>query len=98
VCRIANDACHLLGAPCSFTAEDIPLIESTYVGPGYAIPTSEGEAAAKQLAQTEGHLLDPTYTAKAFAALLELLPTGRLGENTPVIFWHTGGLPALFAA
>jgi len=98
VCRIANDACHLLGAPSTFTAADTPLIESTYVGPGYAIPTSEGRAAAKKLAQTEGLLLDPTYTAKAFAALLELLPTGRLGENTPLIFWHTGGLPGLFAA
>jgi len=97
VCRIANDACHLLGAPSSFTAADIPLIESTYVGDGYAIPTPEGGAAAKKLAQTEGLLLDPTYTAKAFAALLELLPTGRLGKNTPVIFWHTGGLPGLFA-
>jgi len=95
---MTNDAFHLLGAPSSFTAAGIPLIESTYVGPGYAIPTSEGGAAAKRLAQTEGLLLDPTYTAKAFAALLELLPTGRLGEDTPVIFWHTGGIPALFAA
>jgi len=97
VCRIANDACHLLGAPPSFKAADVPLIESTYVGPGYAVPTSEANAATERLAQTEGLLLDPTYTAKAFAALLDLLPTGRLGEDDPVIFWHTGGLPGLFA-
>lgn len=97
VCRIANDTCDLLGAPSSFKAADVPLVESTYVGSGYAVPTSKGAAAAERLATTEGVLLDPTYTAKAFAALLDLLPSGRLGDDDPVIFWHTGGLPGIFA-
>ena len=97
VCRIANDACDLLGAPSSFKAAGVPLVESTYVGSGYAVPTSKGAAAAERLATTEGVLLDPTYTAKAFAALLDLLPSGRLGDDDPVIFWHTGGLPGIFA-
>ncbi len=98
VCRIANDASHLLGAQSAFEAADVPLVESTYVGPGYAIPSPDGAAAASRLARTEGVLLDPTYTAKAFAALLDLLPSGRLGEDDPVIFWHTGGLPGIFAS
>ncbi len=98
VARIANDACDLLGEPASFKAADVPLVESAYVGPGYAIPTSKGDAAAEWLATTEGVLLDPTYTAKAFGALLDLLPSGRLGDDDPVIFWHTGGLPGIFAA
>jgi len=44
----------------------------------------------------EGLLLDPTYTGKAFAGLLDLHAAGHFGEE-PVIFWHTGGLPGLFA-
>lgn len=98
VCRIANDASRLLGAHSTFKAADVPLVESTYVGQGYAIPTPDGAAAASHLARTEGLLLDPTYTAKAFAALLDLLPSGRLGDDDPVIFWHTGGLPGIFAS
>lgn len=98
VSRIAADACDLLGAPISFSAADAPLVESTYVGSGYAVPTSKGAEAAERLARTEGVLLDPTYTAKAFAALIDLLPSGRLGDDRPVIFWHTGGLPGIFAS
>jgi D-cysteine desulfhydrase len=94
---IANDAARDLGAPLIFETQDIPLVESTYVGRGYAIPTREGKAATRRLAETEGFFLDPTYTSKAFAALLDLLETGRLGARGPIIFWHTGGLPGLFA-
>jgi len=42
-------------------------------------------------------LLDPTYTGKAFAGLLDLHASGYFGDEEPVIFWHTGGLPGLFA-
>jgi 1-aminocyclopropane-1-carboxylate deaminase/D-cysteine desulfhydrase-like pyridoxal-dependent ACC family enzyme len=48
-------------------------------------------------ARTEGILLDPVYTGKAFGGMLDLIENGRLGSNEPVIFLHTGGLPALFA-
>lgn len=98
VCRIANDSCGLLGAPSSFRAADVQLVESVYVGSGYAVPTAKGAAAAEKLAVTEGVLLDPTYTAKGVAALFDLLPSGRLGDDEPVIFWHTGGLPGIFTA
>jgi D-cysteine desulfhydrase len=49
------------------------------------------------LARLEGVLLDPVYTAKAFAGMLDQIAQGKLGGDKPVIFWHTGGLPALFA-
>jgi 1-aminocyclopropane-1-carboxylate deaminase/D-cysteine desulfhydrase-like pyridoxal-dependent ACC family enzyme len=49
------------------------------------------------LAQREGVFLDPVYTAKAFAGLLDLLGRGAIPAGEPVIFVHTGGLPALFA-
>jgi D-cysteine desulfhydrase len=97
VARIANDALELLGSPAGVEPVDVVLIERTYVGRGYAVPTSEGTAAIRRLAQSEGILLDPTYTGKAFAGLLDLHASGHFGDEEPVIFWHTGGMPGLFA-
>jgi len=97
VARLANDALALLDLPASVEPTNVSLIESTYVGRGYAVPTKEGTAAIGRMAQTEGLLLDPTYTGKAFAGLLDLQASGHFGDDEPVIFWHTGGLPGLFA-
>ena len=66
-----------------------------YVGAGYGVPSPEGDAAIAWLAQKEGILLDPIYTGKAFAGLLDLAGKGELTGR--VLFWHTGGLPTLFA-
>jgi D-cysteine desulfhydrase family pyridoxal phosphate-dependent enzyme len=95
--RIADDACRLLGAELDLEPEDVPLVEGQYVGHGYGTPSPEGQEAARRLARGAGVLLDPTYTAKAFAALLDLHANGHLGSDGPLIFWHTGGLPGLFA-
>ena len=97
VARIANDALDLLGLPSSVETNDVSLIERTYVGRGYAVPTDDGTAAIRRLVRLEGLLLDPTYTGKAFAGLLDLHASGHFGDEEPVIFWHTGGLPGLFA-
>jgi 1-aminocyclopropane-1-carboxylate deaminase/D-cysteine desulfhydrase-like pyridoxal-dependent ACC family enzyme len=75
----------------------VPLVEETYVGKAYGAPSEGGVAAIRRLASTEGLLLDPVYTAKAFAGMLDLVERGELGAEDPVIFLHTGGLPALFA-
>ncbi len=82
----------------SFRPDQVPLIEGTYVGPAYAVPSEQGNAALKRLARTEGILLDPVYTGKAFAGLLDLVERKQLGRDEPVIFLHTGGVPALFAS
>ncbi|HJP83478.1 MAG TPA: D-cysteine desulfhydrase family protein [Fimbriimonadaceae bacterium] len=66
-----------------------------FVGPGYGIPSEAGNAAIRDLAQTEGIFLDPIYSGKAFAAVLELAKRGELSGRT--CFWHTGGLPSLFS-
>lgn len=66
-----------------------------YVGAGYGIPSDAGDAAIVKLARSEGILLDPIYTGKAFAGLLDLVERGELTGR--VCFWHTGGVPALFA-
>jgi 1-aminocyclopropane-1-carboxylate deaminase/D-cysteine desulfhydrase-like pyridoxal-dependent ACC family enzyme len=89
--------CKELAETRPFSALDVPLIEKRYVGERYGVPSPAGNEALKLLAQTEGILLDPVYTAKAFAGMLDLLKRGAFGEKEPLIFLHTGGFPALFA-
>jgi D-cysteine desulfhydrase len=56
-------------------------------GPGFGQASDEGEAAARLALRTEGLVLDPVYTAKAYAVVV------RLRDHTgPIVFWHTGGL------
>ncbi len=64
-----------------------------YLGPGYAEASAGSTAALRQLARTEGVLADPVYSAKALHALCD----GGVPGTGPVVFWHTGGVPALFA-
>jgi len=97
IARLAAEICARLGEPHHFAPGHVPLIEGTYVGRAYACPSEPGNAALKRLARTEGILLDPVYTAKAFAGLLDLVERKQLGRDEPVIFLHTGGIPALFA-
>lgn len=68
-----------------------------YFAPRYGAPSQSGMDAVKLVAATEGLLLDPVYTGKAMAGLLDGLVRGRIDEDSPVIFLHTGGAPALFA-
>ncbi|MDX2034631.1 MAG: D-cysteine desulfhydrase family protein [Blastocatellia bacterium] len=67
-----------------------------YAGDGYGIPSPQGEEALALLARTEGIVLDPVYTAKAMAALLDWIRRGDIGPEENVLFWHTGGQLALF--
>ena len=71
-------------------------IDFEFVGEGYGVPSPEGDAAIRRMARTEGIFLDPIYTGKAFAALLSAAAYGTFAESK-VLFWHTGGLPTLFA-
>ena len=66
------------------------------MGEGYQEPTEDSDRAARFLARTEGILLDNTYTAKAMAGLIQLIKDGTFMEKETVLFWHTGGLPAVF--
>ena len=67
-----------------------------YVGGGYGVPSPQGDEATELLARTEGIILDPVYTAKAMAGLIDWVRKGRLTEKDNVLFWHTGGQLALF--
>ncbi|MGQ0603000.1 MAG: D-cysteine desulfhydrase family protein [Anaerolineales bacterium] len=97
IAALASELCGRLGQPHTFAANDVPIIEGTYVGRGYAQPTPEAVAAIRRVAQTEGLLLDPVYSSKAMAGLIDLVQRGRWQRNEHVVFLHTGGLPALWA-
>jgi len=67
-----------------------------YVGPGYSLPTPEMAEAVILLARTEGILLDPVYTGKAMAGLIDLVRKGYFRRDSRILFLHTGGSPALY--
>ena len=67
-----------------------------YIGPGYGVADAATHATIRRVARTEGLLLDPVYTGKAFHGLLQELAAGRLREGDDVVFVHTGGVFGLF--
>ncbi|KMK09858.1 D-cysteine desulfhydrase [Pluralibacter gergoviae] len=75
---------------------DITLWDD-YFAPGYGTPNEAGMEAVKLLAQLEGILLDPVYTGKAMAGLIDGINQKRFKDEGPILFVHTGGAPALFA-
>jgi len=87
----------VLGLEESPVDDDEIVVHDAYVGAGYGIPTEEADEAIRRLARCEGLLLDPVYTGKAMAGMLDLIATGALGELRDPVFLHTGGTPALFA-
>lgn len=78
----------------ALTAQDY-LLKFDYVGKGYGIGSEAGWATIERVAQREGVFLDPVYSGKAFAGLIDLTEKGEIGGR--VCFWHTGGIPTLFA-
>jgi D-cysteine desulfhydrase len=81
--------------PC-VTRDDI-FCPDDYLGEGYTIPTEGMIEAVRLLARTEGILLDPTYTGKAMACLMDMVRKGRFMKGENVLFLHTGGAPGLYA-
>jgi len=68
-----------------------------YFAPQYGVPNEEGIEAVKLLARLEGIMLDPVYTGKAMAGLIDGIAQQRFRREGPIVFIHTGGAPALFA-
>jgi D-cysteine desulfhydrase len=95
VAAIATDTAQMLDLNITFSPEEI-LVTDDYVMDGYGILTKEIADAIGIVARTEGILLDPVYTGKAMAALIDLAKIGYLKKDDDVIFIHTGGTPALF--
>lgn len=84
---------------CSLDIDELAPITlwDDYFAPQYGMPNDEGMAAVKLLAQQEGVLLDPVYTGKAMAGLIDGISQKRFRDEGPILFVHTGGAPALFA-
>ncbi len=92
---LALDVAELLGIGAPSRASVTALDE--WVGPGYSLPTPQMVEAVRLLARTEGVLLDPVYTGKAMAGLIDLVRRGIFKKGENVLFLHTGGAPALYA-
>ena len=87
---------HGVGEMLGVELNDQVTVLDEYTGEGYGIPSPAGEEALAMLARAEGVVLDPVYTAKAMAALIDWVRAGKLGKDDTVLFWHTGGQLALF--
>lgn len=94
--EVGNATAALLGLPHRLTAADID-IRDDYIGERYGAVTAGSREALDLLARTEGILLDPVYTSKAMAGLIDDARNGRLEDKDQVVFIHTGGTPAVFA-
>ncbi len=93
---IGNGALMLMGIEADLTLDSFS-VDDNYVGDGYGIPTRAGLEAIRLVARLEGILLDPVYSSKAMAGLIDHIRVGTLSPEEAVVFVHTGGGPSLFA-
>jgi D-cysteine desulfhydrase family pyridoxal phosphate-dependent enzyme len=96
VAPIATGAASLLGTPHDFLPEDIHA-NADYLGQGYAVMGAPEREAIELFARLEGILLDPVYTGRAAAGLIDLIRRGVIRKDESILFWHTGGVPAIYA-
>jgi len=87
-----NDVIEL---PDGLINDDDIIVKDSYYGKAYAYPTEEANEAVKLLAKTEGILLDPVYTGKCMAGMIDMIKKGDLDDARDIVFLHTGGAPAL---
>jgi D-cysteine desulfhydrase family pyridoxal phosphate-dependent enzyme len=95
VLKAANPMLSLLGLPEIKDPAEV-IADDTQVGGGYRVATDQSKEAEKLFLRSEGLLLDPVYTAKAAAGLIDYCRKQRFKPDCHVLFWHTGGLIALF--
>lgn len=96
VANLANETFAFAGIEAAVTAGEV-IVHDQYYGGQYGVATPEGLAAIKLIARTEGLIVDPVYTAKGLAGMLDQLRQGNLDDAEAVLFFHTGGFPSLFA-
>lgn len=96
VAKLAADTAASLGKDWTFTEDEV-LVNDGYIGGGYAVMGEPEIEAIRLFAQKEALLLDPVYTGRAAAGLIDLIRKGFFDTSDTVLFWHTGGGPAMFA-
>ena len=95
ILKIVKKGTELFKIDKTYSLADIELVKG-YDKAGYGVVTSNEHIAIKELATKEGILLDPVYTGRAFYGMLDFLENKKLPKGATVLFWHTGGLPAIF--
>ena len=96
VFKLSTELSQMTGGKFEITPESI-LVNDDYIGGGYGVFNEQDREAIHMFATTEGILLDPVYTGRAAAGLIDLIRKGYIKKGERVLFWHTGGIPALFA-
>ena len=96
VAKIANAGAELLQLDIRFHPEEV-IVNDSYCSAGYGVLTSAEKEAILLFARYEAILLDPVYTGRAAAGLVDLIRKDFFKPDEKVLFWHTGGTPALFA-
>lgn len=96
VAQLATQTADKLGESNTFEANEI-LVNDDYLGEGYGVMGEPEKEAIHLFARAEGMLLDPVYTARAAAGLIDLIRKNQISQEESVLFWHTGGTPALFS-
>ncbi len=97
VSKLINETADRMQVNITVEAHDL-LIDDNYIGGGYGVVSPLERDAIKLFAQKEGLLLDPVYTGRAAGALIDMIRKGMFKPGEQVLFWHTGGTPALFAS
>ncbi|MDA4135559.1 MAG: D-cysteine desulfhydrase family protein [Thaumarchaeota archaeon] len=92
----SEGAAKLLGTKARVESSDV-IIKDDYAGKDYGIPTNESNDALRLAARTDALIIDPVYTAKTMAGMVDMVRNGEFGGGQNVCFLHTGGVPALFA-
>lgn len=95
VSKLAEDVCTILGEKRVVLPEEI-LVNDDYLGAGYAVIGENEIEAIKLFAREEALLLDPVYTGRAAAGMIDLIRKRFFNDDDNILFWHTGGAPALF--
>ena len=96
ILSLVNRTAGLIGLNHEFSEQEL-ILNSNYVGEGYGVVGDLENEAISLTARTEGILLDPVYTGRAMGGLIHMIRSGEINKNDRVLFWHTGGTPALFA-
>jgi D-cysteine desulfhydrase family pyridoxal phosphate-dependent enzyme len=96
VASLATATTDVLGEKINIFEQDV-MVNDHYIGAGYGIMGAPEIEAIQMFARTEGLLLDPVYTGRAAAGMIDLIRQGYFKPEETVLFWHTGGIPALFS-
>jgi D-cysteine desulfhydrase family pyridoxal phosphate-dependent enzyme len=96
IAALAQEVGDVLGEKVDVSADEVE-VDDRFCEAGYAVLGEREREAIALFARTEGLLLDPVYTGRAAGGMVDLIRRGSLGSSERVLFWHTGGTPALFA-